>query len=318
LVWKILLFFFIFTFTSFSSVSGEEGTSQTLAYKNFIVQYPLSNEKLALKVSFLLKQHVNYFENFYQHEIKKPAFILIAESPEKFFAYSNERLPEWAGAAYLSSRNAILLKKISWTGSEMTFEGDFLHELSHLYFDRKFGNVSIPLWYNEGLAEYLSKKDIDFQSSIRISSAILANTIIPFNKIDSLLFFSRNKAELAYIQSLSAVLFLRREFSNQADWDAFHNSILKSGWKDALNKQTGLDDVDFEIAWFRNTEKKYKWLFLLNAENLVWVIMIVVLIMSMYWMRYRNKKIMDRWGEEELFEGYENYYFQSDDSDTTS
>ena len=180
-----------------------------------------------------------------------------------------------------------------------------MHELSHLYLHKKFGENNIPLWYNEGLAEYLSVGSISLHSGLVLSNAIWAKSILPFNRIDSLLFFSKHKADLAYVQSLSAVLFLFDRLGDRESVDLFHQTILEKGWVHAFQQNMKMDQIDFEVAWYRYAEDKYRWLFILNAENLIWVVLLLVLIVGMYWIRYRNKKILKKWEYEEQIHGFD-------------
>ncbi|NIU01716.1 MAG: hypothetical protein GWN62_30000, partial [Aliifodinibius sp.] len=72
------------------------------------------------------------------------------------------------------------------------------------------------------------------------------------------------------------------------------------------------DEIDFEIAWYRYIEDKYRWLFILNLENLIWVALLLVLFLGMYLIRYRNKKILEKWEYEEQIYGFDNPHYSSD------
>ena len=122
-----------------------------------------------------------------------------------------------------------------------------------------------------------------------LSNAIWAKTVIPFSEIDSLLFFSKQKAELAYVQSLSAVLFIRDKLQPPEKWHNFQEMILKNGWSTTFRNTLNMDEIDFEISWYRHVDDKYRWLFILNVENLIWVALLLVLALGMYLIKIRNK-----------------------------
>jgi hypothetical protein len=293
-------------------ITASPNQLQLIRHKNFLIKYEMDSEKLALQVVELLNRNLHKFEDFYNLKLDLPATIIIVESPDKFQVYTKSRLPEWTGAAFIDSENTILLKNPIWANPEINFKRDFLHELSHLFFQKKFDGKNIPLWYNEGLAEYLSGSSVDLHSGLVLSNAIWARTIIPLRKIDSLLLFSKRNAELAYVQSLSAVSFLQNELGDMQRWNKFHQEVLQSSWSSAFLNNLKKDEIDFEIAWYRYIEDKYRWLFILNLENLVWVALLLVLFLSMYFIRHRNRKILEEWEYEEQVYGFSQPYYSSD------
>lgn len=311
---KKLLLIIIILFPFCLSLFGNSNQFIVLNHKNFLVRYKKESEKFALRVVSLIDQNLNKMVEFYNIEMNFPVTIIIVESSDDFKLFSQSSLPDWTGAAYLTSHDIILLKNQTLVNSKLNFEKDFRHELSHLFFQKKFQGENIPLWYNEGLAEYLSGESIDLHSGLVLSNAIWAKTIIPFNMIDSLLFFSQQRAELAYAQSLSAVLFLKEKLQDKKKWEDFQEAIVQDGWSSTFLSYMNIDEIDFEVAWYRSIDAKYRWLFILNIENLIWVALLLVLILGMYLIRYRNKKLLKKWEYEEQIYGLENSYFSKFES----
>lgn len=302
---KMLIKVLLFPFVTLTVTQGYTSSYQVIRHQNFLIKYEIDSENMALKVVALLEKNVGKIEEFYDTTVNTPVSIIVTGSLADFEAYSNSSFPTWTGAAYLSSRDIILLKNPSWANQEIDFQREFVHELSHLYFDKKFGESEIPLWYNEGLAEYLSVGSVNLHSGLVLSNAIWAKSILPLGRIDSLLSFSKQKAELAYVQSLSAVMFLFDRLGNHESPNLFHQSIVEKGWANAFQQNVGMDLVDFEIAWYRHVDDKYRWLFILNVENLIWVALLLVLMIGMYLIRYRNKKILEKWEYEEQIHGFD-------------
>ena len=310
---KKLTLIIIFLFMFCPQLFGNSNQFEMLHHKYFLIKYIRNSEKFALQVVSLIDQNLYKMEDFYNIKMNFPVTIIIVESSQDFKLYSQSSLPDWTGAAYLSSHDVILLKDQTLVNSRLNLERDFLHELSHLFFQKKFQGKNVPLWYNEGLAEYLSGESIDLHSGLVLSNAIWAKTIIPFIMMDSLLSFSQHRAELAYAQSLSAVLFLKEKLKNKK-WNDFHDNVIQDGWHSAFLNYLNMDEIDFEIAWYRNIDDKYRWMFILNVENLIWVMLLLVLMIGMYLIRYRNKKLLRKWEYEEKAYGIENSYFSKFES----
>lgn len=272
----------------------------TLQQGNFWILYSSQNEKTAGAIARMIEFHRTRLEAFYGLHAEAEANIIIAASPEEFREYGAARLPEWSSAAYIIPENLILVKSPAWSGSLPQLERDFLHELSHLYFHQKFDSISLPLWYNEGLAEYLGGRRLEMMDEIKLSAAVFSGKTIPLDRIDSLLYFPKPKAELAYLQSLSAVLLLKEALGREGvAWGDFHELVLQAGWEAALQQSTGMDVFEFEEAWLRALKKNYRWLIFLNIDSLLWIILGVVFILVIYLIRRRNKKKLRRWEEQE-------------------
>lgn len=273
-------------------------------YENFKVYYKAADEKRAMAVLTLLKKVIPKYEKFYGVTLNQPVSIYLPSTRQEFNRLSNRNLPDWSGAVFLPRHNRIVLKKTEWTTGELRLDRELPHELSHAFFNKKFENQSMPLWFNEGLAEFLSGELMDTGNGVRIANALFANQILPLTHIDSLLLFSASKARLAYLQSLTVILFMQNRFiKNDKQWDSFFHSINKTGFETALHQLTGMDFIDFEIKWYRWLQDKYKWFIVFNLENLIWIAMILVLVGALYAIRYRNRKILSKWEMEESVEG---------------
>lgn len=282
-----------------TTVSPQEPDRLILKDGNFRIYYSSENEKTALAVQKLIDFHRPKLEKFYNLQLSAPVNVVIAESRQAFQTYSQNNLPDWAAAVYISLQNLILVKSPSWSGSLPRLEKDFLHELSHLYLTHKFQGIKIPLWYNEGLAEYLSGAQINMMQAFKISNALFAGNIVDLTDMESVLGFSQPQAELAYLQALSAVQYLN-ELLTQGGYElqSFHEVIIQKGWSAALQECIGTDDIGFEVQWYQALEKKYRWIMLVDFDNLLWIILVVVLFLALYLIRLRNKRKMRKWEEE--------------------
>lgn len=283
----------------FERAFSQESDRLLLKDGNFRIYYSPDNEKTALAVQELIGFHCPRLEAFYSIQLSAPVNVVIAESRQAFQAYSQNSLPDWAAAVYISPQNLILVKSPSWSGSLPGLEKDFLHELSHLYFAHKFQEIKMPLWYNEGLAEYLSGAQINMMQAFKISNALFAGNVVDLGEMESVLGFSQPRAELAYLQALSAVQYLNELLIRDGyDLQSFHEIVAQKGWSTALQECIGTDDIGFEVQWYQALEKKYRWIMLVDFDNLVWIILVVVLFLALYLIRLRNKKKMRKWDEE--------------------
>jgi hypothetical protein len=292
-----LIIFMVMMF--FQTGGGQSGTVNVM-YKNFRISYQAEDENLSKIILGSLKSSIPAYESFYNLRLKGTVIIRIPHSRDEYKEGTITPLPEWSNGYYSSQNQSITLKKPGWYMNNDDFGQVLRHELSHVYFQSKFHVADVPLWLNEGLAEYLSGRRIDIEQGVTISNALFANNLVSLSDIDSLNFFNVMRARLAYHESLTAVKFLEKLLKqNEIPWKTFFEWIQREGYKEALKRATTFDIIDFEIAWYRWLKDTYRWFLIFNWENLIWLIIIVILLGSIYAIRYRNQKILKDWETQE-------------------
>lgn len=300
------IFFIILMLTAIQSNAYSRGFPQdSLEYRNFKILYPKDQPGSGKNVLRLLQNHVARFDDFYGVKSDREIRILVAGSAVEFQTLANVHAPQWAAALYFPGRKQMVVKSPRWAGSLTNLEQHILHELSHAYFHEVFAGRKLPLWFNEGMAEYLSNARIDLTKALKLANAFVAHNLVGFEEINSLITFdSQTRAELAYLQSLSAFMFLQDLIGGRESMPAFQNKIVSDGWPAALQAATGMDDIDFEIAWHRHIRDEYRWLLILNLENLLWPAVILFLFIGFLVIRRRNKRKIRRWDAEESGESF--------------
>ena len=71
---------------------------------------------------------------------------------------------------------------------------------------------------------------------------------------------------------------------------------------DAFKNTVGYDVLDFELNWYADLRDRYRWMAVLNLDNLLWVFMGFLAILVIIIIRYRNKKKLQLWEETEEFD----------------
>jgi len=295
-------FFFIMSFLLLvSPVKDVFANFQEVKHQNYLIQYHVNDENRALQVVRILKKNVPAIANFYNIVFDRRITVILSGSAGEFQRLTQSQLPNWSAAVFLPAEKKIIIRDPKFLHTQDQLEKEITHEISHLYFTARFSPAALPLWFNEGLAEYLSQEEIDLNNGVIIANALFAKKIIPLTNIDSLLSFSPGRAQLAYAQSFSAILFLENLLHKSgSNWQVFLNSIEDGGFQDALYKNIQMDAIDFEVKWYQWLKNKYQWFVIFNFENLIWFGLAIVLIGALYAVRYRNRKRLNQWEEEEF------------------
>ena len=177
-----------------------------------------------------------------------------------------------------------------------------LHEIVHLFFAEKIPGRRVPVWLNEGVADYLSGERIELRQKVILSEALLNKKLLELNSLDTLLDFHRSKAGLAYTQALSAVEFFVLTFGEAKLRDLIFILNTERSFNIAFTKVTGIEFIDFEVSWFEYVDDNYRWLIVLNFDNLLWITMGVLAVLAIVAIRYRNRKKLKSWEQQELIE----------------
>jgi len=285
-----------------------------IRHENFVIMYDANDERSA---KFLWKtlQKVNpSLQEFFHLKLQQRIVIYWPARQMDFQNIIPTHLPDWVQGLYLPQQKKIVLRRTVGMNQSDDLSQVLTHELSHLYLHQLLGDIPIPTWFNEGLAEYLSGKKINISEGVILANAIFSGRWIELEVIDSLYSFSHPHAQLAYIESYTAVRFLEKYIQIKGlNWTNFFDIIRAFGFEKALTEVSGMDGIDFEIKWYRDLKEKYQWFIIFNWENIIWITLVLILIGAMYAVRYRNRKILLEWDKEEMMEEEpQNVYHLSD------
>lgn len=267
-------------------------------FEKTILSYAAIDLNTAVEVQRMINVHQQRISKVIGASPGDTLHVWIAATPDNFDYYAGGVQPEWAAAVYLPSQHRIVLKSPRWHGSLSQLEEELVHELAHFYL---FGSIAadIPTWYHEGIAQWLSGKQLSIDDAVTLSLAMSAGELVLLAEIDSVITFHRQRARLAYVQSLSAVQFLVELLGAEQRLMLLHRQVPLVGWDAALQTVIGVSSPEFEVLWYRNLEQKYRWLGLLGGDNFLWLLMVALFLLGVVLVRWRNYRKLRRWRQEE-------------------
>lgn len=130
------------------------------------------------------------------------------------------------------------------------------HELTHLVFDAATKNPyhDPPRWLNEGVAVYLSVGYGDDYRSY-VDTGVRTHSLIPLDGIAGLFPATQDGFYLAYGESVAAVDFFVRTYTEQKLWDLVRSYAQGMTDDDAFTAATGAGVDDFNAAWFASLDE---------------------------------------------------------------
>ena len=232
----------------------------------------------------------------------KPYKIYITKDRNDFYKKSRGPVPEWGIAIAKKNPNLIVMQSPNTARISFNkFIRVLIHELNHIYLYNVSNSHSFPSWFKEGMAVSESK-EFSINDRILISAAKWKQQLFDIDELQNFNKVNRHSSQLAYAQSYAMFTALQfyygndiykniiREMNNDYDfWDAL--VIASNDSKSNIKNNLEL----FLI-------KKYNWMFLLNAYNLIFVFLPLILIGGYIYKKYKNKKLLRKWEIEELLE----------------
>ena len=177
------------------------------------------------------------------------AKIVIAKDKS---TYSKEfNCPTWSGAC-VDYYNKIIYTYPLQSG----FSSVLSHELTHIIFREYIGYNKLPLWLDEGMAQYMQYRDSSQPKAITalMKKLIEENKYIKFEQVNNIYSISeKDEPDLFYAQAFSMVYFLKERYGK--DNFAQFLSYLRSNnnLAEALSKafRTLENSEKFEAEWKR-------------------------------------------------------------------
>ena len=226
--------------------------------------------------------------------------IFVAPSQKVFDQITGGQIPEWGIAAAEPEQSLIFLKSPRIARPETNLKNAVLHELSHVLLSASSGGYPIDRWFDEGLAMTCSEEN-RFLETLNLARAVFSSDIIRLGEIDDVLTFRRQKAGLAYQESLSAVQFLIDRFGSDALVGIIREIGEHADMNEAMQSVIGMGFGEFEYNWYRAMKIKYRWAFFLNFPFLVSVLMAVLFLAAFFVTRWRTEKRKKVWEQEDLY-----------------
>jgi hypothetical protein len=150
---------------------------------------------------------------------------------------------------------------IPYDGSAHDFQHVIQHELVHVFMTSKIGRVtkdhrqntdmSPPLWFSEGLAEYWSTT-WDTQAEMVLRDAVLNNYVVPLRDMDRIY-----GSFLMYKEGQEILDFISRKYGNEKILLLMENFWKAKSFEDDFRMTLGKDYKEFDQAWLYDLKKKY-------------------------------------------------------------
>jgi len=167
-------------------------------------------------------------------------------------------IPEGVGGFFEFIKGRVVIPS---TGSLNDFKHVIRHELSHVFMtnkvyrvltDHRIPNDALPpLWFVEGIAEYLST-DVDDQAEMVMRDAVLNNYFVPLENI-----FQIYGSFLMYKEGQSFLEFVEAKYGKEKIPLMLDNFWMYTNFNKVISYTLGKSIEEIDSEWLLNLKKKY-------------------------------------------------------------
>lgn len=283
---------FLLSFFNFESNWERLETDQAIIY------YHLEDYETANFTHSILSNSILHIHDIIRSPIDEyRPIIYIASSEDEFYRLSGGLAPDWGEAIAIPGHKSIIIKSIRITTYQYSFKSVVLHELVHLRLHQTLDGNTVPVWFNEGLAMYLSGES---GSLNLISRGLIGSNILYLDEIEELFRFKKHKAQLAYALSYSAIAYLVEYYGESILYEMISHFSGGKEIEAVIQSSLGINFIDFETDWFNYLANNYRWYFLLNFETLLWSLIPILFLLAYALVKFRNRKKLKQWEREEI------------------
>ncbi len=263
------------------------------------IYYAPQEKGLAKTTSKKVSNALSHLQETLRFESTGTFTVIIAPDRHMFQKYAGP-LPSWAAGATNYQRNVVIMKSPTYGRSSIwEYDETLRHEITHVIIGQYISPDRLPRWLHEGIA-MVNAGQQSIRTTYLLSQAVLREDIIPLNELESLLGYDKSRAALGYAESLSAVQFLLTRFpTGTLECIFVHMKEQESSFAQAFQAVTGLTQYYFQYHWMKYLKNKYRWISILSSETTLWILFPLLALLGYLVIRWRNKKKLAQWEDEE-------------------
>jgi Tol biopolymer transport system component len=230
-----------------------------LKSRHFDVYYYDDQEDLAVRVALIADAAHDSLSRYFSHELSARIPLMIYKSANEFQQtnVTLQLLGEGVGGFTELYKNRVVLP---FTGSYEELRHVVVHELTHVFtFDMLYGGLlesiftrqyiyAVPLWFMEGLAEYVSEY-WDAEAEMVMRDAAITGYYYPLQQ--------DFQGYLAYKQGQAVIRYIAERYGEEKLTDIIQGISASRSLDKALLSGLGVDSPGLSEAWVKDLKETY-------------------------------------------------------------
>ncbi len=275
------------------AANGADSLSGSL----FTIEYRAPDEALARESLAILEKALGEFTPRLPAG-NAPIRVVLCRSLQEFRGLAGAYGRARVGGIARSREGLIVVKAPYLLPQGQDYRGMLRHELIHVLLARNTNEANVPRWFDEGIAMVISG-ELRWESGLRIARMYAVHRLIPYPELNMAFAPLGDEGTFgdAYAQALSITQFLVKRIGDDRFWDLVL-AMKEMPFEEALRIHAELSPADLYDAWRRSLWKVALIASLVSGFS-AFQLMVVLLLIAYVRRGRRNRKILDRWEEEE-------------------
>lgn len=210
--------------------------------------------------------------------------------------------PGYASGVAYHGRHLVLLTMMSPKGPEaVDLDETLRHELAHVALEDATAGKHVPVWFNEGVAIWLSGEAPWSRTQI-LAQATMQDRLIPLSDLDRSMPASPSEVNIGYAEAADFTAFLLRK-SDRLRFNSMMERVKEGQTFDrAVAEAYNADLRKLELEWHHKLERNYSVVPVLLGGSLLWVGVMALVVVAWHKRKKRTQMILARWEREEALE----------------
>ncbi len=220
--------------------------------------------------------------------------LFLAGSRDEFSQMTDHQMPEWSAGAADARRSVLYLQSPRFADPDTKMETVVAHELGHAILGMAVRGAPVPRWFEEGFA-MLESGESAWIGTVQLMRGFLFSGALDLSEIEDVLRFNRDRAALAYQESLAAVKYLVERFGPESIPDLV--SVLRQGgtMAEAVRRVTGHPYRQFQAEWFESMKRKYRMALVLDSSLLLSLVFVMLFAAAWVSTKIRTERKKMEW-----------------------
>jgi hypothetical protein len=207
--------------------------------------------------------------------------------------------PEWANGIAFARYGVAVLKSPRFDRDRGDLAQTAAHEAVHLMLEQGARNADIPVWFNEGLSQFLAGQQVYLDIHM-LARAVFSGRLLSLWDIQHLLSMNSGTAHLGYAQSLVAVEYLHERYGDGGLSNLVSEMRRGKEIEAAFALLFSRTTAQFEREYLVMLKERYSGALWTDGE--LWIsAAFVLLVFWVGWAAWRKrKKTLERWRAEQI------------------
>lgn len=293
----------VLLFLSAISQTASQESWQSLSTPHFQILHREKDRGTAQRVAEASENALEYLQRTLGGRLGRKVDIYIATNEKTLLSLlpPGNDIPDWiAGLAFPAQQKMILKSWRMMRGREVQFETLFRHELTHILLYRLTGSGrrSVPRWFEEGLAVYLSGES-GFNQIPSLVLATTLNHLIPLQELAAGFPQESHAAHKAYAQSGNLIAYLVNQEGARSLRYLIEEIRRTGDFALAFEITFGKSIPTVEQEWQQYLKIRFTWLPLAGSGVSLWSLAAILVFIGHLRKRRRHKRILEQWEQEE-------------------